>query len=229
MVSGKLCTAIVAKDPDAMIRSAEQAFGEETDIVEFRLDYLTRIEEDLPERLSGFSDRCIITIRTKSQGGAFAGPEEERLRLLEGFSRIRPLYLDIELDVAKANPGTAKVLLKNCKNVIFSFHDFNYTPGLEVLVKKYKDATELGGIAKIVTMAKSQQDNITSMLLYREVVRDGTLIAFTMGELGALTRILCLYAGSPISYVSLGSNASAPGQIPLETMKKLIINNLVVL
>jgi 3-dehydroquinate dehydratase-1 len=222
MIKGKLCAAIVAKDSDSMLESAVQALEKGADLVEFRLDHLVRIDDTLTDRLKAFSDRCVVTIRKKSQGGAFTGPEEERLRWLKKFSSINPLYLDIELDAAKANPDVTRVLLKNCKNVIFSFHEFDSTPELETLAEKYKDATGLGGIAKIVTMAKSQQDNITSMLLYNGVGNKGTLIAFTMGELGVLTRLLCLYAGSPISYVSLGNNASAPGQVPLEIMKRLM-------
>ena len=38
------------------------------------------------------------------------------------------------------------------------------------------------------------------------------LVAFAMGEMGRMSRVLCLYLGSPYTYVSLGGAAVAPGQ-----------------
>ena len=222
MVAGKLCAAIVSKDSNTMIRSARQALDEGADLVEFRLDHLLRIEKDLPDRLRGFSGRCVITIRSKEQGGAFAGSEGSRIEMLKAFSKIKPLYLDIELHAARKNPEAVAELKKNCRNLIVSFHDFDATPRINALVQVYNEAIEMAGIVKVVTMARSAQDNITSMLLYRKARPRGSLIAFTMGDIGTLTRVLCLYAGSPMSYVSFGNKPSAPGQIPLKTMRRLI-------
>jgi 3-dehydroquinate dehydratase-1 len=218
---GKLCAAIVSKDSESMISSAREALSVGADLVEFRLDHLAKLEDDLPSRLDEFADRCIITLRERSQGGSFAGSESERLRLLKSFSSINPLYLDVELDAAKRNPELVKELSKKCQNLIISFHDFKSTPDLNVLVGVYRDAIRLGAVSKIVTTANSTQDNVTVLSLYGMAKAEGNLISFAMGEIGALTRVLCLYMGSPLSYVSFGK-ASAPGQIPLEMMRKLI-------
>jgi len=47
------------------------------------------------------------------------------------------------------------------------------------------------------------------------------LIAFSMGEYGKMSRILCLFFGSPYTYVSLGKPI-APGQFSLDEIKSII-------
>jgi 3-dehydroquinate dehydratase-1 len=42
-----------------------------------------------------------------------------------------------------------------------------------------------------------------------------------MGEHGKMSRILCLFLGSPYTYVSLGK-AIAPGQFSLDEIKSVI-------
>ena len=45
-----------------------------------------------------------------------------------------------------------------------------------------------------------------------------------MGEQASFSRILCLYLGSPFTYVSLGK-AIAPGQFSLNEMKTFVYKN----
>ena len=47
------------------------------------------------------------------------------------------------------------------------------------------------------------------------------LISFAMGDAGRISRILCLYLGSPYTYVSLGK-AVAPGQFSVDEVNKII-------
>jgi len=42
-----------------------------------------------------------------------------------------------------------------------------------------------------------------------------------MGDFGRISRILCLYLGSPFTYVSLGK-AIAPGQFSLTEVKSIV-------
>jgi 3-dehydroquinate dehydratase-1 len=48
-----------------------------------------------------------------------------------------------------------------------------------------------------------------------------SLISFAMGDFGRISRILCLYLGSPYTYVSLGK-AVAPGQFSVDEVNKII-------
>ena len=67
-------------------------------------------------------------------------------------------------------------------------------------------------------MAKSINDASRILVLYNDIKIK--LIAFAMGEEAKFTRILCLYLGSPFTYVSLGK-AIAPGQFSLKEIKSL--------
>jgi 3-dehydroquinate dehydratase-1 len=73
---------------------------------------------------------------------------------------------------------------------------------------------------KIVTTAKSTNDSSLVLSLYHEA-KLVNLIAFSMGDYGKISRILCLLLGSPFTYVSLGK-AIAPGQFSLDEMKSIL-------
>ena len=72
---------------------------------------------------------------------------------------------------------------------------------------------------KIVSMAKTVNDAINVLSLYNNTSTT-KLIAFSMGEEGKFTRILCLHMGSPFTYVSL-KKAIAPGQFSLDEIKSM--------
>ena len=72
---------------------------------------------------------------------------------------------------------------------------------------------------KIVTMAKTVNDATRIMSLYNNT-SGIKLIAFSMGEEGRFTRILCLRMGSQFTYVSLGTPI-APGQFSLDEIRKM--------
>ena len=73
---------------------------------------------------------------------------------------------------------------------------------------------------KIVSTAKSTYDSTRMLELYNNKGKNN-LIAFAMGDVGKISRILCLYFGSPYTYVSLGK-AVAPGQFSIDEVKKII-------
>ena len=73
---------------------------------------------------------------------------------------------------------------------------------------------------KIVSTAKSEDDATRMLELYDNKVKNN-LISFAMGDAGKISRILCLYLGSPYTYVSLGK-AVAPGQFSVDEVNKII-------
>ena len=72
---------------------------------------------------------------------------------------------------------------------------------------------------KIVTTAKSVNDATQVLQLYSKKGKTN-LIAFSMGDAGRISRILCLYLGGPYTYVSLGKPV-APGQFSVDEVKKI--------
>ena len=72
---------------------------------------------------------------------------------------------------------------------------------------------------KMVTMAKTISDGSRILSLYNNG-KGVKLIAFSMGNFGRMSRLLCLLLGSPYTYVSLGK-AVAPGQFSVDEVKSI--------
>ncbi|MDA4135317.1 MAG: type I 3-dehydroquinate dehydratase [Thaumarchaeota archaeon] len=222
---GLICTTIAAETCEGMAKKATAAFSLGTDIVEFRIDKLgsKTPPATMVKRLGRFGKRAIVTVRPKEEGGGFWGDEEERLELIFDLSAsIRPAYLDIELETAKRHEAWFKGLTTGPSRpgkVIVSWHDFAGTPELEVMRGARKEAKGFGEVVKIVTLAKTADDNLKLLMLYQEDARG--LIAFCMGPDGTASRILSLQLGSPVVYASLPGEPVAPGQLSVVTVKTL--------
>lgn len=121
--------------------------------------------------------------------------------------------VDLEGDIAETIPryGSTKRII--------SMHDFESTPeNLEEIHAelKSKDAD----IVKIATQANSFDDCVRMMNLVRN--SDVPTIGFCMGDLGAVTRVMSLYLGSPFTYCAMNSERKvAPGIISYAQMKSL--------
>ena len=68
-------------------------------------------------------------------------------------------------------------------------------------------------------MAKSISDGSRILTLYNSS-KNVKLIAFSMGNFGKMSRLLCMLLGSPYTYVSLGKPI-APGQLSLDEVKSI--------
>ena len=87
------------------------------------------------------------------------------------------------------------------------------------LQNKIKQMSKFSSNVKIVSTAKSTDDSTRMLELYSKKGKNN-LISFAMGDFGRISRILCLYLGSPYTYVSLGK-AVAPGQFSIDEVKKI--------
>ncbi len=216
----KLCTSVVADSPGEMAKKAKAAFSLGSDLVEFRIDRLTGGEamSVLESELSVFSRRAIITVRSSREGGGFMGSESHRLDLISRLAGMKPAFLDIELDTARENKDWVKLLPKAVKRIV-SWHDFKDTPALKELRSICREELGFGSLAKVVTTARSAEDNLTTLALSEE--RPGRVISFCMGELGTVSRVVAMRTGTPLVYASMPNEAVAPGQLSVSTMKQL--------
>ncbi|MEM1525448.1 MAG: type I 3-dehydroquinate dehydratase [Nitrososphaerales archaeon] len=216
----KICTTILSKELESLKKSILEALRLGSDLIEIRLDFMTHIDlRMICNTLSEFIDKCIFTMRCKSEGGYFNGDEKERLRILWELSLLKPAYLDLELSTIKRKDDYSLHILNSGTNIIVSWHDFEKTPSKNELLKIIQEASSYSNYIKIVTMASNFSDNIKILSLYREV-KDKKLIAFCMGEKGIISRILCPYLGSPFTYASFNLPA-APSQLNLVDMLDL--------
>lgn len=218
----RVCTSIGVERIEELKRCIDEAFRLGSDLIEVRVDFLRGYEPDaLKEAVEDRLDQCIMTCRPKDQGGRFGGDEEERVEVLKGLSSLRPAFLDIELSLAKDNPGLLDVVKAFGPSVIASWHDFTETPSYSSLKERLAEALSHGEYAKIVPMARSLSDNINTLRLYESTSAE-KLIAFCMGEKGVISRVLCGILGSPITYASLPSSPIAPAQLSVKEMREFL-------
>jgi 3-dehydroquinate dehydratase type I len=211
-----------------MSRKARSALEFGSDIVEFRIDHLEDPRPvEIMEGLSPFSDRCVLTVRSKDQGGGFRGGDEERIGLLvEICAMMKPAFVDVEFDTAKRFDRLIRRVGRMTGQMILSWHDFQGTPDSAQLVKRYDEmrkGSSDGGIVKMVTFANEPEDNMRILSLYgMRASRKKKPVAFCMGERGMFSRVLSFYAGSPIAYSALPGERVAPGQLSIVEMRELI-------
>lgn len=219
-VETQLCTSVSADSVQELASKAELAFSLGSDLVEFRVDRMTKSASprDLEAELSVFARRAIFTVRSSKEGGGFKGSEGKRLALISRLAEMGPAYVDIELATAKENEKWARSLPREVRRVV-SWHDFQGTPALETLRPICEQELALGSLAKVVTTATDVDDNITTLTLCRD--RPGEAVAFCMGELGMVSRVASMRMGAPLAYASIPGDAVAPGQLSIPTMRTL--------
>ena len=216
----KTCVSIAEKTPRKLNQVVKSAL-KKSDYVELRFDFLK--PEKVPEALElvkKYLKRSVCTLRPKSEGGKFSGTEKERLAIIKLIAEYNPFMVDVEYNALKKNKSLVNYLKKTKTPVLVSWHDFKKTPSVLTLNKMLNQMAKFSKNIKIVTNAKLVEDSAHVLSLYARVSTIN-LIAFAMGEYGKMSRILCLYLGSPFTYVSLGKPI-APGQFSLAEVKSII-------
>ena len=215
----KTCVSIGEKTP-VKIKKILKIALKKSDYAEIRLDFLKM--EQIPETLEIIKkdlNRIVCTLRPETEGGKFPGNEKERIAIIKLISEYNPLLLDIEFNTLKKNPSLAKYLKSTKTKLLVSWHDFKKTPNSLELKNKVNHMSKFSSNVKIVCTAKSTDDSTRMLELYSKKGKN-SLISFAMGDFGRISRILCLYLGSPYTYVSLGK-AIAPGQFSVDEVKKI--------
>ena len=216
----KTCISIGENTPQK-IRSKLEVALKKSDYVEVRLDFLK--SEQIPKTLEIIKkdlNKVICTLRPKTEGGKFAGNERERISIIKLIAEYNPFLLDIEYNTLEKNKELFKYLKSTKTKLLVSWHDFKKTPKNSELKNKIKQMSKFSTNVKIVSTAKSTDDSTRMLELYNNKGKNN-LISFAMGDFGRISRILCLYLGSPYTYVSLGK-AIAPGQFSVDEVKKII-------
>jgi len=217
----KVCVTIAASSPAKVFRELKRALAK-SDYAELRLDFLKPSQVPLCLTLvRRHLSRCVCTLRPTTEGGKFSGSEKERISILKLISEFEPYLLDIEYNTLKKNKKLGKYLKSTKTRILVSWHDFTKTPNEQTLRSMFKKMSKFSDNVKIVTTAKSINDMIRVLSLYKIRAKKISLISFAMGDYGRMSRILCTKLGSPYTYVSLGKPV-APGQFSLKEMKHVL-------
>ena len=216
----KTCISI-GEDTPKKIRAKLKVALKKSDYVEIRLDFLK--SEEVPKTLEIIKkdlNKVVCTLRPKTEGGKFTGNEKERISIIKLIAEYNPFLLDIEFNTLNKNKELFKYLKSTKTKLLVSWHDFKKTQKNADLKNKIKQMSKFSNNVKIVSTAKSTDDSTRMLELYKNKGKNN-LISFAMGDFGRISRILCLYLGSPYTYVSLGK-AIAPGQFSVDEVKKII-------
>jgi len=215
----KTCVSIAEKTPKKLKQTLTKAL-KKSDYAEIRFDFLK--PNSVPEVLHLIRKdlrRCVSTLRPIREGGKFSGSEKNRVSIIKLIAEYDPFLLDIEYDTLRKNKNLQRYLKSTGTCTLVSWHNFKQTPDISVLKKKLLEMKKFSNNIKIVTMAKSINDGSRILSLYNNS-KNVKLIAFSMGNFGKMSRLLCLLLGSPYTYVSLGKPI-APGQFSLDEVKSI--------
>ena len=178
------------------------------DLAEIRLDGLRKIDLD---QIRAFFEQSNTPLIATCRPDQFDLTQRHEIlsTAIEGGAR----YVDLELDAPKEFVTSLIALAgkKGC-SVIVSHHDYQRTPAQSQLESIRNQCFSRGAqIAKIACMPNDMRDNIRLLSL---LDCEQQVIAFGMGAIGRITRILGPLLGSPFTYASIsGDTQTAPGQI----------------
>jgi 3-dehydroquinate dehydratase-1 len=214
----KICASVTEKTPKRLKQTLAKAL-KKSDYAEIRFDFLNpNLVPDALQQIKKDLRKCVCTLRPVSEGGKFSGSEKNRISIMKLIAEYNPFLLDVELNTLSKNKNLRRYLKSTGTDILVSWHSFKQTPSNYVLKKKLAQMEKISNNIKIVTMAKSINDATQVLSLYKN--NNTKLIAFSMGNYGRISRILCLFLGSPYTYVSLGKPV-APGQFSVDEVKSI--------
>ncbi len=215
----RTCVSVAESSPIKLKKILKIAL-KKSEFVEIRFDFLK--SEQIPLTLNMIKrdlNKAVCTLRPKTEGGMFEGSEKERIAILKLIAEYNPFLLDVEYNTISKNKDLVKYLKLTKTNLLISWHDFKKTPSFSDLKSRMRRMTKFSTRIKIVTTAKSVDDSTRTLRLYKNRGKT-SLIAFSMGDAGRISRVLCLDLGSPYTYVSLGKPI-APGQFSVDEIREI--------
>lgn len=209
------------------VRNLQQAKQELSDLpsaidcVELRVDYLKTVDLAIVrELLQASTIDCIITLRSKQQGGLYEGNDLQRVTQLKQLMSLKPEYIDLEYnldrniisDIAEISPRT---------KIICSHHDFDKTPQYldDFLSEMFHPEV---GIYKLITTANNSIDSLRMLNLVHKHGKNMDIIGHCMGKDGMFSRVAAAVLGNHFTYAALSDDESVlPFQITLDQFVNL--------
>ncbi|KAF6176618.1 hypothetical protein GIB67_034480 [Kingdonia uniflora] len=218
--STMVCVPLMGTSVEELVVEMGEAKMQGADLVEISLDYIKnfRPREDLKFLLRDRPLPVLLVYRPKWEGGQYEGVEKTRLNALRLAMELGADYIEVELKVAldfMADTNPNKTV--NSK-IVVSYHVGSGTPSKEELSHLVARMQSTGAdIIKLVTCAYDITDlaRVFNLLPYCEV----PLIAYSTGDRGLISQLLCPKFGGFLVYGSLRSN-SIPGLPTLESLKQ---------
>lgn len=231
----KICVPIVGKTGGEILQAAREIVGTSADLVEWRVDWFESVFdiEEVKKVAAAFRNvlgelPLLFTFRTKNEGGEREITFDQYAELLKEVSRMQTIDLiDVETFIDKEEKVSNLVsdLQNRGVKVVGSNHDFAKTPCKEEIIRRLCYMQKIGvDIPKIAVMPQNSKDVITLLCATEEMVSehaDRPIVTMSMAGRGAVSRVSGETFGSAITFGAM-QKASAPGQINVEELKKIL-------
>ncbi|KAJ4956139.1 hypothetical protein NE237_012922 [Protea cynaroides] len=215
-----ICVPLMGMSVEEMMSQMGQAKSQGADLVEIRLDYIKNFQprQDLEMLLRDKLLPVIIVFRPKWEGGQYEGDEQSRLDALKLAMELGADYIDVELKVASDLMVNSNLNKHSIGKVIVSCHVGDRTPSKVDLVNLVTKMHSTGAdIIKLVTHASHITDlaRIFHLLSHCKT----PLIAYSTGDRGLISHLLCPKFGGFLIYGSMGNNP-IPGLPTLDSLRQ---------
>jgi 3-dehydroquinate dehydratase-1 len=223
-----VCAPLIGSTRDKILSEVQIIVAKKPDVLEWRVDFFEGIADSAEVISVATSIRqatgnmpLLFTRRSSKEGGEkIALSEEQVIALYQRVCECR--QFDI-VDFEMSNDSTHVALVREASRangikLILSYHNFQLTPGLEILNQRFLQAEQLGAdIAKIAVMPGDMADVLTLLnaTLQSSQRLKIPLISMSMGSYGSITRLFGWAFGSALTF-AVGAAGSAPGQMPIE-------------
>lgn len=188
------------------------------DLVELRLDLYP---SDTITPSVEFFMPLLITARCPEEGGGnnlSAKAREEMIRPWIGSAA----FVDVEIRSIKEMSDIVGKIHSSSTFLLASYHDFEGTPPLDILMERMQTALRMGADAvKFATTIRDANDLATLTQLFAIPGRP-PLSVMGMGPFGKVSRLLFAKLGSILNYGYLDA-ATVPGQWEAKRLKDLLL------
>ena len=234
-----ICIPITSGTNKEALRAIERSCRF-ADLIELRMDLIGK--GNLAQLISAVRDesisiKIIVTCRKKEEAApvpaarrikSVAGNTiDKKMTLLKKAIELGVDFVDIELAEGR---GAIKVLTSLCAKyggktgIIISYHNIKETPALTKIKEIFHKCTQSKpAVIKIVTMAKTFEDNLTTLSLIPYARKHSQkIISLCMGNKGSISRAVAPMMGNYLSFATLGrQRQSALGQFTVGEMKQI--------
>ncbi|MGX7107429.1 type I 3-dehydroquinate dehydratase [Hutsoniella sourekii] len=226
----KIIVPIVATNKADVLDEVKNADQVNCDLIEWRIDHFDQVLEEgavasLSKEIKSQTQLpLLITFRSKREGGVKELSDDGYVNLYHQIIEDGQFDLiDIELFMS----GDVMSLIKAAKDkgikVIMCNHDFDATPAEAEIIHRLTEMEDKGAdICKIAVMPNNSDDVLTLLSATNKRYKEANtpLITMSMGQLGMISRVSGEIFGSSASFGTV-NEASAPGQLPVSSLKKI--------
>jgi 3-dehydroquinate dehydratase-1 len=228
-----ICCPLVGNNTQDLLDELKAVLATGPDLVEWRVDHFEALTDQAAvlEAAQALRQNCplpiLYTWRSPREGGVNRMVEPAVLESL-----VQRLCQENLIDLVDCEMSAPEEHFQKIRNLtreagvllVASFHDFSKTPSRFDLLQKLGAAQAMGAdVAKVAVMPNSPEDVLSLLGATTDAARilKIPVITLAMGELGKITRTHGGLFGNSLTF-AVGDQASAPGQIPVGELKRLM-------